>query len=732
MLLMASALSILGVASPFPQDPIAVVEPFRVPDAEAEQYGRHFLIVLVDDMGPIGPFSYLHNIEQAPAPDGAATTTSNLVPYMPRVSALAESGVRFGSVRAAPVCSPTRASIMSGQYPFVHGLGTIARADTGGKDDAGGLNEFLDPGYETATIFSVLAAHDPTIKLGFIGKTHLSTSPFEDDPAQLFYNGDAGIGWEVLARIADASGIEYIKSQLRNPAQKPVPPNPYDTGASLGSYRRYFSNDAPNNVDYYSAYPDADTYQTTYCFDAAIDFFTQAHTEGRRGFCYCALSACHGPFFPQLERDFPPLDLVYTQEYLDKREAAVGGGQNSIWHTYQAMHECVDAELGRFLDTIPAEVRARLTVLFISDNGIENNGIKTGADDFGKVYPEPWPSIFALEDSGAPQMKTSVKHWGTHVQAIMAGPGQFQPGLPAAGQALDIPIDVVDIPSTVAAYFGAPWPNGTPSRSFLSAFWYGQSLEDRIAVRDYQWSEQFRPTGDWTRVRDGYWEGKLHDGEQINTQLDQGLWLWITDLEPAGRFALVRLYDTSVFPPVPTDYVYHHLDETGAQVDLSELTPLAYGAGDPYEDHYARLVERFDELLGGGTVGESTSLPVELEDASDGRIDLDDAGDFPFDVSGATETVACTATAMPVTLEDGTAGEILLDTDAEAAGWRMPVTVIAGTQFNYLLEDPGEFIELTLEDGTVGQIATADGTPRTFPTTLEDGSSGSIQLEEVP
>ena len=56
--------------------------------------------------------------------------------HTPNIDALARKGVRFTQFyAAAPVCSPSRASLLTGRYPQRAGLATNAASDKGGKNE---------------------------------------------------------------------------------------------------------------------------------------------------------------------------------------------------------------------------------------------------------------------------------------------------------------------------------------------------------------------------------------------------------------------------------------------------------------------------------------------------------------------------------------------------------------------------------------------------------------------
>jgi arylsulfatase A len=86
--------------------------------------------------------------------------------HTPHIDALARRGVRFTQFyAAAPVCSPSRASLITGRYPQRAGLATNASSDKGGKSEMPGTQVtmaemFKEAGYTT----------------GHIGKWHMGYS----------------------------------------------------------------------------------------------------------------------------------------------------------------------------------------------------------------------------------------------------------------------------------------------------------------------------------------------------------------------------------------------------------------------------------------------------------------------------------------------------------------------------------------------------------------------------
>lgn len=108
----------------------------------------NILLIIADDMGLDASRCYTVGDKQAP---------------MPNIERLCEQGLVFDNAYSAPVCSPTRASIMTGQYGFRTGVGG-AIPKSGGT----GLSS------EIVSLFDVMSETDYSATL--IGKWHLASS----------------------------------------------------------------------------------------------------------------------------------------------------------------------------------------------------------------------------------------------------------------------------------------------------------------------------------------------------------------------------------------------------------------------------------------------------------------------------------------------------------------------------------------------------------------------------
>ncbi len=105
------------------------------------------LLIIADDMGLDASHCYEVGEQQAP---------------MPHLEQLCQEGLVFDKAYAAPVCSPTRATIMTGRYGFRTGVGTAIPRDR----DGAGLSA------DEVSLFDILAGTEYSSAV--IGKWHLA------------------------------------------------------------------------------------------------------------------------------------------------------------------------------------------------------------------------------------------------------------------------------------------------------------------------------------------------------------------------------------------------------------------------------------------------------------------------------------------------------------------------------------------------------------------------------
>ena len=251
----------------------------------------NLLVVMTDDQG-----------------DWDLGSTGNPHIETPNMDALAQSGVRFSRYYAAPVCSPTRAGMMTGRYAFRTG---IYNTRFGG--DSLALGEI--------TVAQLLKGAG--YRTGLFGKWHLGR-----------YHG-----YQPQQRGFD----EF-----------------------LGHYQGHIERYEYADQFVHNGRPvESRGYVTELVTDAAIDFIDESKRRAPAApfFCYLAYSAPHSPFQMDTSHAHQPKGDAMIEKYLKK-------GLPLMQARIYAMIERVDQNLGRLLAHLETSGLAKNTaVFFMSDNG---------------------------------------------------------------------------------------------------------------------------------------------------------------------------------------------------------------------------------------------------------------------------------------------------------------------------------------------------------------------------
>jgi arylsulfatase A-like enzyme len=253
------------------------------------------LIVVVDDVGveQLGPWG----IGPLPA-------------HTPTIDCLCRRGVRFTQAYATPMCSPTRAEILTGNKAIEYGLGAY-------------LNPHPDVPYElppTDTSLPVLAS-EAGYRTGLLGKWHVATA--------------LGPG---AATHPNRFGFEHFSGSMANL-----------NATANGTNRDFGYGVWEKVVDGHALV--TTTYPTTANVDDALRFIDAA--QGDPWMVVLSFNAPHIPLHQ------PPRALL---------DANVQGFDDD--HTqYLAMVEAADAELGRLLHALDPQELADTTVFVLADNG---------------------------------------------------------------------------------------------------------------------------------------------------------------------------------------------------------------------------------------------------------------------------------------------------------------------------------------------------------------------------
>jgi len=265
-------------------------------DSLPEEPRRNILLIISDDIG----------VESSPCYSPHAD-----LPSTPTLDALCANGVVFDHVWSAPICTPTRATIITGRYAFRTGVGYLAQ----NGDPALSLDELTIP-----------EALDANPQLGYahaaIGKWHLGSR---------------------------ATGGRQ---------------NPTLTGFS------HFSGSIGGGVNDYSAWSktvdgrrtNSTAYATTDNVDDALDWIGDRDAD-EPWFLWLAFNAPHTPLH------LPPAHL-HSNGALSGTDEDIEANPRAY---FLAMVEAMDREIGRLLATLPEDVRENTDVIYVGDNGAQRN-----------------------------------------------------------------------------------------------------------------------------------------------------------------------------------------------------------------------------------------------------------------------------------------------------------------------------------------------------------------------
>lgn len=285
---MAAGHLALALAALTPQAPgqldAAVPEPRQAP--------VNVLLILTDDTG-LDMFG-CYGVDTAPP--------------TPNIDALASGGCRFDAAFSNPLCSPTRAQILTGRHAWRTGVGSnIEYVETYGLPlQEVAIPEALRPyGYST----------------GAFGKWHVVSIPTQgpQHPNHVGFDEYAGSVGNLAKRINGPNNGDYYDWELLHNG---------------------FTTDL------------VDEYATTKVTDLAIDW---CETATEPWFAYVPYNAPHAPWH------YPP-DELHTQDL------SGNPGDDPALFGRAAMEAC-DTEIGRLVRSIRAHARDPVLVFVVGDNG---------------------------------------------------------------------------------------------------------------------------------------------------------------------------------------------------------------------------------------------------------------------------------------------------------------------------------------------------------------------------
>ena len=290
---------------------------------------------------------------------GDLSITGNAAIETPNMDRLAKEGVWFKQFYVSPVCTPTRAHLMTGRYNFRNrAIDTyLGRA-------------VMEP--EEVTLAEVLT--EAGYATGIFGKWHL--------------------GDYFPTRAIDQGFQEAVVHQgggLRQPANPPEGERYHDPILSHnGEFQQY------------------EGYCTDIYFDQAASFIEQNASNEKPFFVYLPTNAPHGPF------DEPP-----TRELMEHFKAKFPDDQNDNRSGFYAMIKNVDENIGRLLETlVELGIEQNTLVIFLTDNGPSAGSAGPFRGMKSNVYEGGIRTVCFLRWPGLIEAGSTVSFPGAHLDLM--------------------------------------------------------------------------------------------------------------------------------------------------------------------------------------------------------------------------------------------------------------------------------------------------------------------------
>ena len=278
---------------------------------------RNVVLIIADDLGKEYCDMY---------PDHAANVVK-----LPNVKRLLERGIVFNNAWSNPLCSPTRAGILTGRYSFRTGVGDVVD----------GANTKLS--LTENTIPKVLNLYSPNgISKACIGKWHVTTAAL------------AGYNYPTTM------GFDHYEGSLSGALGQP--------GQLIDGF--YNWTKITNGIKTICT-----NYATTENVNNAISYI-ESQVATKPFYLHLAFNAPHTPYH------LPPANLIAAN--------TLAGTQTDIDANpvpyFQAMVEAMDTEIGRFFDYLISSGKWDNTdIIFIGDNGDDNRVAQTNPSK-GSIY----------------------------------------------------------------------------------------------------------------------------------------------------------------------------------------------------------------------------------------------------------------------------------------------------------------------------------------------------------
>ncbi|MBM4437509.1 MAG: sulfatase-like hydrolase/transferase [Actinobacteria bacterium] len=444
--------------------------------------------------------------------------------HTPHLDRFVAEGVAFTHAYCqSPICTPSRASFLTGLYPSrVHALRNG--------------NSRVPP--ETAARLITKALADAGYDGGLVGKLHLAAAAKAperrvDDGYRYFqYSHAPRNDW----RPGEHQYADWLRAKGHDPAHV-LTPKPGFGGLMIPTRER-------DNVP-------PELHQTAWCTEQTIEFITHARAPDRPWFVSVNPYDPHPPYNPPWEfyrrydpatlpgPHFRPSDLAHQARLaaagVDFQSAAQRPEEfqaRELQAAYYAMIELVDEQFGRLLEALAASGQAQHTVvIFTSDHGE------------------------AAGDYGLTQKGCRFFDGLTRVPLVWRWPGHFP-----AGRRSDALVELTDLAPTILELAGLPRPADLQGRSLLPILTGAAPLaHHRDFVRSEYVDAVNLPNHTYaTMYRDRRWKLNVYHGCGVGELFDlegdpfEHVSLWDSPAHQAIKHELlVKSFDATVLATDP-------------------------------------------------------------------------------------------------------------------------------------------------------------------------------------
>lgn len=463
----------------------------------ADEVRPNVLLIVVDDMGYTDIAPYGSEIET------------------PTLDGLARNGAIFSQFYASPMCSPTRAMLLTGLDNHRTGLGNLKERMADNQRD--------QPGYE-----GYLASPAPTLpehlhsagyRTYMTGKWHLGSGIGSDPAAHGFERHFAlhDSGASHFSDMLSLSGPETVHYADDGRAVTSLPDDFYSTRFYTDKLIEYLESDSDSKRPFfaYLAYT-----APHFPLQAPADTIEKYRDRYQAGYAAIAQArrqrASDFGLFPSGAQPFPGTSTEPQWHELgaDEKEE-----QAKVMAIYAAMIDEVDANIGRLLAYLEQqEQRENTLIIFLSDNGAEGHRLSQGMGplyDWSRACCDNSTENLGLEGSYVTQgpqwatvsvspfrmFKGFASEGGIRVPAIIslpngAGEKGIQANVASVTDILPTVLDLLDL---------SPGPDVLDGQSLLPALLSSGDVTVAPDERVIGWEllgKRALRSGDWKIVRE--------------------------------------------------------------------------------------------------------------------------------------------------------------------------------------------------------------------------------------